>query len=119
MNAREKPRAAVTLSPWPTMSPERIGIIGSTHGVKASTSPPTKKMPRTAHRLPVRSTESIESCSDTNAAPPPLLDDAPFAGAPAALAAAPPDAAVPEEAAPEAAPPPPGSLTFSVFVMGG
>ena len=34
------------------MIPDRIGIIGSTHGVKVSSNPAAKKKPHTAHRLP-------------------------------------------------------------------
>src|SRR5262245_31052433 len=98
------------------MSPERIGTIGSTHGVNESTSPPRKKIPSTAQRLPWVMTDSIESCSETNAAPPPL-DEAVGGDAPAAFAAAPFDEA-PLEPAP-ATGPPAGRFTFSVLVIGG
>jgi hypothetical protein len=46
------------------MMPDRIGIIGSTHGVKASPRPVTKKNASTPSRLPVRTRSAIESCSD-------------------------------------------------------
>src|SRR3989304_5296400 len=38
--------------PSPTMMPERIGIIGSTHGVKASSRPKPKKLASTSQVLP-------------------------------------------------------------------
>src|ERR1700693_4687618 len=38
--------------PSPTIMPERIGIIGSTHGVKASRRPKPKKLASTSQELP-------------------------------------------------------------------
>jgi hypothetical protein len=54
VNASEKPRIGVTLSPWPTMMPDRIGIIGNTQGVNDSSMPMPKKVASTANRLPSR-----------------------------------------------------------------
>ena len=51
VNASEKLRARVTSSPWPTMMPERIGIIGSTHGVSDSTRPATKNVEQRVQQI--------------------------------------------------------------------
>jgi hypothetical protein len=67
VNASEKPRAGVTLSPWPTMMPERMGIIGSTHGVNANNKPMPKNVPSTTNRLPSRIRAASLSCSATGA----------------------------------------------------
>ena len=37
----KKPRCAETVPPWPAMMLDRIGTIGSTHGVSESSSPAT------------------------------------------------------------------------------
>src|SRR6185312_2520473 len=120
VNASENPRSTVTLSPCPTMIPERIGIIGSTHGVNDSNKPPAKNAPSISNRLPLRTRLARRSCSETNALPPLVPGDAPDDGvAPATFAAAPPEGAPPEEAVPDATPLPVGSFTFSVLVIGG
>ena len=49
------------------MMPERIGIIGNTHGVSASSSPNPKKVATTAQKLPPFSTRSIFEVSDSAA----------------------------------------------------
>ena len=71
-------RRVVTFGPWPAMMPERIGTIGSTQGVKASSSPAPKKKPMTSSRLPERMNAAILSCLDTK--PPAAADIVPPAG---------------------------------------
>ena len=39
-----KPLRLVMPLPWPTMMPERIGIIGNTQGVSESSRPKPKKL---------------------------------------------------------------------------
>src|ERR1044071_6781629 len=65
VKASENPRHGVMRSPWPTMMPDRIGIIGSTHGVSDSTRPPRKKRPTRTAMLPWRTIAARLSCSDT------------------------------------------------------
>ena len=50
--------------PAPTMMPDRIGTIGSTQGVNASSSPKPKNVASTANRLPSRILSASTSCSD-------------------------------------------------------
>src|SRR5438067_1357025 len=52
MEDRPSARDLLRCSPSPAMMPERIGIIGSMQGVKASSSPSTRKPPSTSARLP-------------------------------------------------------------------
>ena len=58
-------RRGVADSPWPAMMPERIGIIGSTQGVNASSSPKPKKLAMIASRLPPAIRFESRSCSET------------------------------------------------------
>ena len=58
-------RRGVAASPWPAMMPERIGIIGSTQGVKASSRPNPKKLAMIASRLPPEIRLDSRSCSET------------------------------------------------------
>src|SRR4051812_44529388 len=46
-------RRVEILSPAPAMMPDRIGIIGNTHGVNASPSPARKNAPNTSHNEPL------------------------------------------------------------------
>ena len=48
-------RALPRFAPSPAMIPDRIGIIGSTHGVKASSSPNPRKLAITSAKLPSNS----------------------------------------------------------------
>src|SRR3989338_8375664 len=48
----------VILWPRPTMMPDRIGIIGNTQGVKASSSPAPKKKEMISQKLP-----PLKSCA--------------------------------------------------------
>src|SRR5438552_943638 len=64
VNAREKPRDTLTFSPWPTMMPDRMGIIGNTQGVRERSKPKPKKVPRTRSKLPSRISIAKRSCSD-------------------------------------------------------
>src|SRR3569623_549226 len=63
-----KPLALVSSLFCPAMMPERIGIIGNTHGVSASSRPKPKKVATTAQKLPPFSTRSIFEVSDSLAA---------------------------------------------------
>src|SRR5215813_12682548 len=45
-------RRVEMLSPAPAMMPDRIGIIGNTHGVKARPSPARKNTPNASHTEP-------------------------------------------------------------------
>jgi hypothetical protein len=65
------------------MIPDRIGIIGRTQGVNASTSPQPKNFRMTAKRLPPVMRSARLSCSDTIDVAPPG-GSAPGAGVPAA-----------------------------------
>ena len=47
------------------MMPDRIGIIGNTHGVSASSRPNPKKVATTAQKLPAFNTRSIFEVSDS------------------------------------------------------
>ncbi len=47
------------------MMPDRIGIIGSTQGVKASRRPKPKKLAMTTNRLPSAISPDRRSCSET------------------------------------------------------
>ena len=58
-------RRGVAASPWPAMMPDRIGIIGSTQGVKASSRPNPKKLAMMAKRLPPAIRVERRSCSET------------------------------------------------------
>ena len=58
-------RRGVAASPWPAMMPDRIGIIGSTQGVKASSRPKPKKLAMTTNRLPSAIRFERRSCSET------------------------------------------------------
>ena len=118
----------------PAMMLERIGTIGSTHGVKARPSPARKNQPSMTRVLPERIRAANQSCSETK--PPALL--APPAALVAAAAVS-PDAAEPPAkpltslvaeppvptlaelfTLPDAAPPlPDGKLTVMSFVIGG
>src|SRR3954447_10901294 len=49
---RAKARGLFRLRPSPAMIPERMGIIGRTHGVNASNTPKTRKLARTSAKLP-------------------------------------------------------------------
>ncbi len=64
-------RRGVTSGPWPTISPERIGTIGSTQGVKASNSPKPKNTASTVGSAPPLMSAASRSDSDTGAASPP------------------------------------------------
>src|SRR5262245_25618489 len=57
-------RRVDTFSPPPAMIPERIGTIGNTQGVKASSNPVPKNPSRTRRRLPLRILSAQLSCSD-------------------------------------------------------
>jgi len=46
------------------MMPERIGTIGSTQGVNASSRPAPKNVASTASRLPLRILSASRSCSE-------------------------------------------------------
>ena len=58
VKASEKPRMRVTLAPCPTMMPERIGIIGSTHGVSDSSNPAPKNVQQCVRDIAVRESRS-------------------------------------------------------------
>ena len=62
----QKAFMVVILSPWPTMMPDRIGNIGSTQGVKASSSPAMKKAMIALAGARV-SIPASSSCSETGA----------------------------------------------------
>src|SRR6478736_6037654 len=47
-------RCVEMFSPEPAMMPERIGIIGNTHGVKASSKPKPKKLSSASQRFDER-----------------------------------------------------------------
>ena len=44
----------LTWWPWPTMMPDKIGIIGNTQGVKDSSRPKPKKLATTHQKLPAQ-----------------------------------------------------------------
>ncbi|RLA25425.1 MAG: hypothetical protein DRQ63_09695 [Gammaproteobacteria bacterium] len=67
VNASEKPRDAVILSPSPAMMPERMGTIGNTQGVKASNRPAPKKVAMTSNMLEPEINCASRACSDTGA----------------------------------------------------
>ena len=83
------------------MIPDRIGTIGSTQGVNASSRPAPKNVASTASRLPLRILSASASCSERMrpgaAAAPPLL----ATNASPLVVAAPP------------------SFTSAVFLIGG
>ena len=54
-------------APWPAMMPDRMGTIGSTQGVKASSSPSPKNVPSTTSSWPEPMSLARRSCSETNA----------------------------------------------------
>ena len=95
-----KARFVVTVLPWPAMIPERIGTIGSTQGVKASSRPRPKNVASTSGSRPSRISAASRSCSETK---PPV--------APAAVA----PGGGPAVAVPLAA----GSTTFNRRFSGG
>src|SRR5262245_28146579 len=68
----------VMFSPCPTIIPDKIGIIGNTHGVNDSPSPARKNNPNAYQRLPL-SAAANPSCSDTIGAPVPEDSDLPAA----------------------------------------
>ena len=55
----------VTCSPCPAMMPERMGIMGNTHGVKASSRPKPKNEASTSHSEPCATSLARRSCSET------------------------------------------------------
>src|ERR1019366_227671 len=57
----------VILWPRPTMMPDRIGIIGNTHGVNASNNPAPKKKETISQKLPPLNSRAICEPSDTGA----------------------------------------------------
>ena len=60
-----KPLVLVSSFFCPAMMPERIGIIGNTQGVSASSRPNPKKVATTPQKLPPFSTRSIREVSDS------------------------------------------------------
>ena len=50
--------------PWPTIMPDRIGIIGNTQGVNASNKPAPKNITSVNRILSPRNALAIESCSE-------------------------------------------------------
>ncbi len=50
----------------PAMMPDRIGIMGNTHGVKASSSPKPKNAATDAHRPPSRKVAAMRLSSATS-----------------------------------------------------
>ena len=58
----------VTSGPWPTIRPDRIGTIGSTQGVNASSSPMPKNTASTAGRAPPVISAARRSDSETGPA---------------------------------------------------
>ena len=89
----------MTFLPCPAMIPERIGTMGSTQGVKASTRPARKKPPSMMRMFPERASEAYQSCSETKPEE--------------TLLASPAAPADPEGTCPG------GRLTRTVFVTGG
>jgi hypothetical protein len=75
-------RRGVAAAPWPAMMPDRMGIIGSTQGVNASSRPNPKKVARTAKRLPPAIMLESRSCSETIVPAPRASAEALFAGVP-------------------------------------
>ena len=69
-----------TLLPWPTMMPDRMGIIGKVHGVKASSRPKPKKLSRMIGTLAPESRRAMSPVSS--------LETASAAGEPAPSAVA-------------------------------
>jgi hypothetical protein len=61
-------RRVVTSGPWPTIRPDRIGTIGSTQGVNASSRPKPKNTASTAGRAPPLISAARRSDSDTGPA---------------------------------------------------
>src|SRR5450759_1169038 len=55
----------VILWPRPTMMPDRIGIIGNTHGVNASNNPAPKKKETISQKPPFLKSWAICELSDT------------------------------------------------------
>src|SRR5690349_862116 len=101
------------------MIPDRIGIIGSTQGVKESSTPMPKNVASSTARFPSRMSPASRSCSDTY--PAALLPGEAVAPPAAAgemgdawAAAAPSLGALGVPAAPL-----PLKLTFKFFVIGG
>src|SRR5882672_12951808 len=97
------------------MMPERIGIIGNTHGVNDRSTPMPKKVASTASRLPSRINKARRSCSETKM---PLPDAPAFAGAtaPSAVVEAVLEPELPAPATEVA--PPAGRLTLKFLVTG-
>ena len=58
--------ALVILVPSPTIIPDRIGIIGKTHGVNANRNPRTKNEITLMNKLLSFKVFVIRSCSDNN-----------------------------------------------------
>ena len=65
MSDSAKDRPGVACLPWPAMMPDRIGIIGNTQGVKASSSPKPKKDAITTRMFPRDMRSASRSCSAT------------------------------------------------------
>src|SRR5579862_3970760 len=111
------------------MIPDRIGIIGSTHGESDSSAPSAKKVTSTAAMLPSRRRTPRRSCSETNPAEggfAALIATVLAEGSAEAAAAGEPElfGASAVEPAPvskvdDAAAPPGGRVTLIVFVIGG
>jgi hypothetical protein len=59
-----KPLLGVMFSPSPARIPERIGIIGRTHGVKDSNKPATKKVRITVNMLALETRDARRDCSE-------------------------------------------------------
>src|SRR5258706_16480647 len=57
------PRRRVTFLPLPAINPERMGIIGRTHGVNDSSNPKPRKLAMTSQKLPVLSSHAIRRAS--------------------------------------------------------
>ena len=91
-----------TLWPWPTMMPDRIGIIGKVQGVNASSRPKPKKLSRISGTLAPASRRAMSPVSSLETA---LVVCAASAFVPAAGAAGALDAA------PDAPAPPPSTLS--------
>src|SRR5690606_17781145 len=62
-------RPVDTCAPCPAMMPDRIGTIGSTHGVNARRSPRPKNVAPTTSHESDRMIAARRACSETGAAP--------------------------------------------------
>ncbi len=66
----DKARAMVMPRPWPTMILDRMGIMGNTQGVNASSRPKRKNEASTRGVLPLAREPAIRSCSGKGVATP-------------------------------------------------